>query len=86
MATVEPASPGDYARIAEVTVDAYVGDGLAPETYVPTLRNVAARAGLAELLVARDDDGRIVGSVALALAGEFGEILAGEEEAGFRML
>lgn len=86
MATVELAGPEDHARIAELTVDAYVGDGLAPEKYVPTLADVASRSRVAELLVARDEDGRIVGSVALVLSGEFGEILATEEEAGFRML
>lgn len=86
MATVELAGPEDHARIAELTVDAYVGDGLAPEKYVPTLADVASRSHVAELLVARDEDGRIVGSVALVLSGEFGEILATEEEAGFRML
>ena len=86
MPTVEPATPEDYPRIAELTVDAYVGDGLAPEDYVPTLADVAARARLAELLVARDEDGRIVGSVALVLSGEFGEITASDHEAAFRML
>jgi ribosomal protein S18 acetylase RimI-like enzyme len=86
MPTVEVASPEDHPRIAELTVDAYVGDGLAPELYVPTLADVASRARMAELLVARDDDGRIVGSVALVLDGEFGEILQSETEAGFRML
>ena len=86
MPTVETASPEDYPRIAELTVDAYVGDGLAPERYVPTLADVASRSRVAELMVARDDDGRIVGSVALVLSGEFGEILASDEEAGFRML
>jgi ribosomal protein S18 acetylase RimI-like enzyme len=86
MLTVEPAAPEDYPRIGELTVDAYVGDGLAPEKYVPTLRDVARRAELAELLVARDEAGRIVGSVALVLSGEFGEITASDEEAAFRML
>jgi ribosomal protein S18 acetylase RimI-like enzyme len=86
MPTVEAASPEDYPRIAELTVDAYVGDGLAPEDYLPTLADVAARARLAELLVARDEDGRIIGSVALVLSGEFGEITASDREAAFRML
>jgi ribosomal protein S18 acetylase RimI-like enzyme len=86
MLVVEPAASTDYPRIAELTVDAYVGDGLAPERYVPTLADVASRSLVSDLLVARDDDGRIVGSVALVLSGEFGEILASDEEAGFRML
>jgi ribosomal protein S18 acetylase RimI-like enzyme len=36
--------------------------------------------------VARDDDGRVVGSVALVLAGDFGEVTTSDEEAAFRML
>lgn len=86
MATVGPATPEDHPRISELTVAAYAGDGLAPKEYLPTLADVAARARTAELLVARDDDGRIVGSVALVLTGEFGEILTSGDEAGFRML
>ena len=52
---------------------------------MPTLADAAARARMAELLVARDGDG-IVGSVALVLDGKFGEVLHSEDEAGFRML
>jgi ribosomal protein S18 acetylase RimI-like enzyme len=83
---VRAASPADFPRIAELTVGAYVGDGLAPAEYVPTLADVAARAALANLLVACADDGTILGSVALVLDGHFGEVTAGPEEAGFRML
>jgi ribosomal protein S18 acetylase RimI-like enzyme len=86
MASVEAASPEDYARIAELTLDAYVGDGLASEGYATALTDVAGRSRRAELLVARDECGRIVGSVALVLAGEFGEITVSDEEAAFRML
>jgi ribosomal protein S18 acetylase RimI-like enzyme len=83
---VRPASPADFPRIAELTVGAYRGDGLAPAEYVPVLADVAARASLADLLVACADDGSILGSVALVLDGPFGEVTAGPEEAGFRML
>lgn len=85
MPTVDAASPEDYPRIAELTLDAYVGDGLAPEEYLLTLADVAGRARQAELLVARDA-GRIVGSVALVLSGEFGEVIQSDDEAAFRML
>lgn len=84
--SVQAADPADYPRIAELTVDAYVGDGLAPEDYIPQLADVAGRAGTADLLVVRDETGRIVGSVALVLAGEFGEVTVSDEEAAFRML
>ncbi|HEV7212591.1 MAG TPA: GNAT family N-acetyltransferase [Blastococcus sp.] len=82
---VEPARPVDHPRIAELTVRTYVDGGLAPDEYVPRLADVAGRAAQSELLVARAGD-RIVGSVALVLSGEFGEVTTSEDEAAFRML
>ena len=84
--SVRAAGPADFPRIAELTVGAYVDDGLAPAEDVPTLAAVAARAALADLLVACADDGSILGSIALVLDGHFGEVTTGPEEAGFRML
>jgi ribosomal protein S18 acetylase RimI-like enzyme len=84
--SVQPALPEDYAAIAELTVRVYVDGGLAPSDYVPELADVAGRAARADLLVARDADGRIVGSVALVLDGDFGEVTASDAEAAFRML
>lgn len=34
----------------------------------------------------RDDDGRVVGSVALVLSGDFGEVTESDDEAAVRML
>ena len=82
---VEPATPADFPRIAALTGGVYRDEGLAPEEYQGALRDVAGRAAQAELLVARDGEA-IVGSVALVLAGEFGEITDSAEEAAFRML
>ena len=82
---VEAATPEDFPRIAELTAGVYREEGLAPEEYQRELRDVAGRARRAELLVARDGDS-LVGSVALVLAGEFGEITDSEDEAAFRML
>jgi ribosomal protein S18 acetylase RimI-like enzyme len=84
--TVEPARSEDFARIAQLTVDVYVGGGLATPAYAPELADVAGRAGRAELLVVRDDAGRVVGSVALVLNGDFGNVICSDEEAAFRML
>jgi ribosomal protein S18 acetylase RimI-like enzyme len=90
--TVDRARPDDFARlddfarVAKLTSDVYVGGGLASPEYGEQLRDVAARADRAELLVARDDDGRVVGGVALVLAGDFGEVTESDEEAAFRML
>ena len=83
---VEAATPEDHDRIAELTVAVYVDGGYASPAYATELADVAGRATRAELLVARDDAGLVVGSVALVLEGDFGEVLASDEEAGFRML
>jgi ribosomal protein S18 acetylase RimI-like enzyme len=82
---VEAARPADFGRIAELTAGVYRDEELAPEAYLNQLADVAGRAERAELLVARDGE-TVVGSVALVLAGEFGEITSSEEEAAFRML
>jgi ribosomal protein S18 acetylase RimI-like enzyme len=88
---VEPATPADFGRIAELTAGVYRDEGFAGEEYLIQLADVAGRAERAELLVARDraateGTGDVVGSVALVLDGEFGEVLRSPEEAGFRML
>ncbi len=83
---VEEARPEDFPRIAELTVGVYVGGGLASPEYGLQLADVAGRADRAELLVARDEEGRVVGSVALVLEGDFGEVTESEDEAAFRML
>ena len=84
--TVEPAQPEDFAAIARLTVDVYVGGELATDAYTPQLADVAGRASRSDLLVARDADGRMVGSVALVLSGDFGQVATSAEEAAFRML
>jgi len=84
--SVQPARPEDHPAIAELTVRVYVDGELASAAYTPQLADVAGRAAVSQLLVARDDDGRILGSVALVLSGDFGEVLASDDEAGFRML
>ena len=83
---IDRASPADFPRIAELTVGVYTGEGLASPAYVPQLADVAGRADRADLLVARTDDGTVVGSVALVLTGDFGEVTESDDEAAFRML
>jgi GNAT superfamily N-acetyltransferase len=83
---VQPARPDEFERIAELTVGVYVDGGLATPEYVPRLADVAGRAAQSELLVVRNGDGRVVGSVALVLAGDFGEVTTSDDEAAFRML
>ena len=84
--TVSPASPADHTRIGELTAGVYTAEGHASPEYAEQLADVAGRADRAELLVARDADGRVVGSVALVLSGDFGEVTESPDEAAFRML
>jgi ribosomal protein S18 acetylase RimI-like enzyme len=84
--SVEYARPEDFRRIADLTVGVYVQGALASDDYAPELADVAGRAGRSELLVVRDAEGRVVGSVALVLSGDFGEITSSDDEAAFRML
>jgi ribosomal protein S18 acetylase RimI-like enzyme len=84
--SVERARPEDHRAIAELTVGVYVGGGLASPGYAPELADVAGRADRSELLVVRDADGRVVGSVALVLGGDFGNVTESDHEAAFRML
>jgi ribosomal protein S18 acetylase RimI-like enzyme len=84
--TVEQARPDDFARIAQLTVDVYVGGGLATPAYAPELADVSGRAERAELLVVRDTAGLVVGSVGLVLTGDWGNVTTSDEEAAFRML
>jgi ribosomal protein S18 acetylase RimI-like enzyme len=83
---IEHATPEDHASIAELTVSVYVGGGLAGPDYGVELADVGRRAELAELLVVRDEADRLVGSVALVLDGDFGEVTENDDEAAVRML
>ena len=83
---VETARPEDFPRIAELTVGVYVEGGFASPGYVDRLADVAGRAREAQLLVAWDDAGVVVGSVVVVLGGDFGEVTESDEEAAFRML
>jgi ribosomal protein S18 acetylase RimI-like enzyme len=84
--SVQPARPEDFAAIAELTVAVYLNGGLASPDYASELADVAGRASRADLLVVRDPDGRVLGSVALVLQGDFGNVTASDDEAAFRML
>ena len=84
--TIDRATSADFDRIAELTVGVYTAEDLVSPGYVPQLADVAGRADRADLLVARDAAGRVVGSVALVLSGDFGEVTRSADEAAFRML
>ena len=82
---VEDAVPADWPRIAALTAGVYRDERLASDEYLGELADVAGRAGRSQLVVARDGD-RVVGAVALVVAGDFGEVTASDDEAAFRML
>jgi ribosomal protein S18 acetylase RimI-like enzyme len=84
--TVRAARPQDYDAIRDVTLEVYIGAGLAGPDYRATLADVEDRARHTDLLVAVSGD-RVVGSVAFAWhATAYAEITAGPDEAAFRML
>ena len=83
--TVEDAVPADFPRISALTAGVYRDEQLASEEYLEQLADVEGRALRSSLLVARED-GRVVGAVALVLAGDFGEVTDSGDEAAFRML
>ena len=86
--TVRPVRPDEYESLGELTVSAYravPGETMTPG-YEETLRDVAARARDAEVLVAVDLRGALLGGITyVPAAGRYGEF-DGEDEAGIRML
>lgn len=85
--TVREAVPADFERVGELTVLAYLADGLvAPDhDYTDELRAAADRAANAVLLVAVDTHD-VVGSVTFCRAGTPYAELAQPGESEFRML
>jgi GNAT superfamily N-acetyltransferase len=84
---IRSARSTDLAAAGELTAAVYVSDGHTPSNsdYVAQLRDAATRAAEADLLVAVHD-GRVVGSVTLAMPGSpWAEVAVGTE-AEFRML
>ena len=82
---VRPVHPQEYDVVAELTSRTYLADGWADEHYAPVLRDVAARAAEATVLVALVA-GRAVGAVTVATRGGRYAELAGPGEEVVRML
>ena len=87
---IRAARPEDYERLGDLTAAAYLDDGLldhGPEDpYLDVLRDVRHRAQHAEVLVAVDAGGTVLGGVAFVGGpGPFADI-AGADEAEFRTL
>jgi ribosomal protein S18 acetylase RimI-like enzyme len=86
--TIREALPAELAATGELTAAVYRDDSLAEHTYLPRLRDAAARhaAPGAWQLIAVDDTGRILGAAVYTVAGsEFADVAA-DAEAEIRML
>jgi ribosomal protein S18 acetylase RimI-like enzyme len=81
------AAPGDLEQVGRITVAAYAGFVLGEDDpYVARLRDAARRDREAELWVAADDDGTVLGSVTVCPPGSPWREVSREGEGEFRML
>jgi len=86
---IREACPEEYAAAGELTAAAYIADGLisADDSYVVELRDAAARAADADLLVAIDrSSGAVIGTVTACPDGSPFREVAQPDEGEFRML
>ncbi|MCX5204319.1 GNAT family N-acetyltransferase [Streptomyces sp. NBC_00237] len=87
---VRTAEPAEYPEVGDITAGAYLGDDLLSggpqDPYLTVLRDAATRAEKAELLVAVDADGTLLGTVTYAPQGSPLQDIAQADEAEFRML
>ncbi|MGY6500550.1 MAG: GNAT family N-acetyltransferase [Acidimicrobiales bacterium] len=84
---IRPIRPEEHSELADITVAAYLGIGHVDDEYEPELRDVGGRVAGAEVWVAVDDDGAVVGGVTFVpdRASPYAEF-DGEHAAGIRML
>ncbi|MGA5192150.1 GNAT family N-acetyltransferase [Streptomyces exfoliatus] len=88
--TIRAVRPEEYEDLGELTAGTYLNDGLlkygAEDFYLEVLRDTARRAREAEVLVAEEADGRLIGGVTFATGGTPWADIAVAGEAEFRML
>ncbi|MEV8450281.1 GNAT family N-acetyltransferase, partial [Streptomyces parvus] len=87
--TIRAAEPAEYAVLGGIIAEAYLGDDLLDgpqDPYLLKLQAVEQRAVEAEVLVALDADGAVLGGVTYAAPGTPWRDIAGPDEAEFRML
>jgi GNAT superfamily N-acetyltransferase len=84
---IRPVRPEEHTELADITVAAYLGIGHVDDEYEPELRDIAGRVAGADVFVAVDDDGRLLGGVTYVpdRASPYAEFDA-EHAAGIRML
>ena len=85
---IRPATEADLPAVGSVTVEAYRVDGYLDGTddYADTLADAESRLREAELLVAVDDSGAVLGSVTVVLPGTPYAEISQPGELEFRML
>jgi ribosomal protein S18 acetylase RimI-like enzyme len=85
---IRSARPDEYSAVGDLSVAVYLGDQLVPPgaAYLEHLADAADRAATAELLVAVDEHGRVLGSVTFVPHGSPYTEIAGPGEAEIRML
>jgi GNAT superfamily N-acetyltransferase len=88
--SIRAAVAEDHERLGALTAAAYLDDGLLDlgerDPYLAVLRDVGSRAAHAEVLVAVDGEGAVLGGVAFVEGpGPFADV-AGDGEAEFRTL
>ncbi len=85
---VRPARPDELAQIGGLTAHAFAIDGLVPSgsDYASVLSDASTRLRDADLLVAEDEAGALLGTITFALSGTPYAQIARAGEAEFRML
>ncbi len=88
MIELRRAREDEWAPVGDLTADAYLAGGAmgADDPYLDILRDAASRAREADLWVAVDEDGVLVGTVTWCPPGSSYRELAGPEESEFRTL
>ncbi|MGB3437210.1 MAG: GNAT family N-acetyltransferase [Actinophytocola sp.] len=87
--TIREAREDELAAVGELTIDAYRADDFVAEVtgpYALKLADARPRAEEAELLVAVDDTGAVLGTVTIAPPGSSWAQVSAPDELEFRML
>lgn len=88
MTQIRPARSGEYDTVGAITLAAYDADGFVPpgSDYGSVLLDAAGRAEKAELWVATDHAGAVVGTVTYCRPGSPYREIAPDDHGEFRML
>ncbi|GHF85650.1 GNAT family N-acetyltransferase [Streptomyces filamentosus] len=88
--TIRAVRPEEHEEVGELTARAYLDDGHLTfgedDPYLPVMKDVARRAVEAEVLVAADAEGALLGAVTFTPGGGEWADIAGAGEAEFRLL